>query len=266
MFGISETELVLIVLFGFLLFGPDKLPGMGRTLGRALKQFRAAQEDFNEVVQSEVIKPMNEVMDATTAAEAKKQEAARKKALADDDDLDTDVAKSVPKRESFAERKRRLEAEKKAREEAAAAAASHEASEGEEAAGEGAPAAAAASHEAQAPADAPTPEPAPANAPAATASATPAPASSSEDSTSAEEKPDLSARALYNLHPSRNSAATEDARKNYHPDMEPAPVSTEAPKASPAAPEAPTTASPAPEAPAPANAQPQTPKEESSCR
>ena len=266
MFGISETELVLIVLFGFLLFGPDKLPGMGRTLGRALKQFRAAQEDFNEVVQSEVIKPMNEVMDATTAAEAKKQEAARKKALADDDDLDTDVAKSVPKRESFAERKRRLEAEKKAREEAAAAA-SHEASKGEEAAGEGAHAAEAASHEAQAPAD----------APAAAASATPAPASSSEDSTSAEEKPDLSARALYNLHPSRNSAATEDARKNYHPDMEPAPVSAEAPKASPAAPEAPitaspaapeapTTASPAPEAPAPANAQPQTPKEESSCR
>lgn len=263
MFGISETELVLIVLFGFLLFGPDKLPGMGRTLGRALKQFRAAQEDFNEVVQSEVIKPMNEVMDATTAAEAKKQEAARKKALADDDDLDTDVAKSVPKRESFAERKRRLEAEKKAREEAAAAA-SHEASKGEEAAGEGAPAAEAASHKAQAPANAPTPEPAPANAPAAAASATPAPASSSEDSTSAEEKPDLSARALYNLHPSRNSAATEDARKNYHPDMEPAAVSAEAPAK--AAPEAPTTASPAPEAPAPANAQPQTPKEESSCR
>lgn len=253
MFGISETELVLIVLFGFLLFGPDKLPGMGRTLGRALKQFRAAQEDFNEVVQSEVIKPMNEVMDATTAAEAKKQEVARKKALADDDDLDTDVAKSVPKRESFAERKRRLEAEKKAREEAAAAA-SHEASKGEEAAGEGAPAAAAASHEAEAPA----------NAPAAAASATPVPASSSEDSTSAEEKPDLSARALYNLHPSRNSAATEDARKNYHPDMEPAAISAEAPAK--AAPEAPTSASPAPEAPAPANAQPQTPKEESSCR
>lgn len=255
MFGISETELVLIVLFGFLLFGPDKLPGMGRTLGRALKQFRAAQEDFNEVVQSEVIKPMNEVMDATTAAEAKKQEVARKKALADDDDLDTDVAKSVPKRESFAERKRRLEAEKKAREEAAAAA-SHEASKGEEAAGEGAPAAAAASHEAEAPA----------NVPAAAAPATPAPASSPEDSTSAEEKPDLSARALYNLHPSRNSAATEDARKNYHPDMEPAAVSAEAPEASPAAPEASTSASPAPEAPAPANAQPQTPKEESSCR
>lgn len=242
MFGISETELVLIVLFGFLLFGPDKLPGMGRTLGRALKQFRAAQEDFNEVVQSEVIKPMNEVMDATTAAEAKKQEVARKKALADDDDLDTDVAKSVPKRESFAERKRRLEAEKKAREEAAAAA----------------------SHEAEAPANAPAA--APANAPAAAAPATPAPASSPEDSTSAEEKPDLSARALYNLHPSRNSAATEDARKNYHPDMEPAAVSAEAPEASPAAPEAPTSASPAPKVPAPANAQPQTPKEESSCR
>lgn len=261
MFGISETELVLIVLFGFLLFGPDKLPGMGRTLGRALKQFRAAQEDFNEVVQSEVIKPMNEVMDATTAAEAKKQEAARKKALADDDDLDTDVAKSAPKRESFAERKRRLEAEKKAREEAAAAA-SHEASKGEEAAGEGA-SAAAASHEAAAPAN--TPAAAPATAAATPATPAPAaPAPSSKDSASAEEKPDLSARALYNLHPSRNSAATEDARKNYHPDMEPAAASAEAPEASSGVP------ANAPEASAssadPSNSQPQTPKEESSCR
>ena len=261
MFGISETELVLIVLFGFLLFGPDKLPGMGRTLGRALKQFRAAQEDFNEVVQSEVIKPMNEVMDATTAAEAKRQEAARKKALADDDELDTDVAKSAPKRESFAERKRRLEAEKKAREEAAAAA-SHEASKGEEAAGEGA-SAAAASHEAAAPAN--TPAAAPATAAATPATPAPAaPAPSSKDSASAEEKPDLSARALYNLHPSRNSAATEDARKNYHPDMEPAAASAEAPEASSGVP------ANAPEASAssadPSNSQPQTPKEESSCR
>ena len=28
MFGIGDTEFVLIVIFAFLLFGPDKLPGM----------------------------------------------------------------------------------------------------------------------------------------------------------------------------------------------------------------------------------------------
>ena len=36
MFGIGEGELAIIVVFGFLLFGPDKLPQMGRTIGRAI--------------------------------------------------------------------------------------------------------------------------------------------------------------------------------------------------------------------------------------
>ena len=37
MFGIGEAELVIIVTFAFLLFGPDKLPGMGRTIGRIIQ-------------------------------------------------------------------------------------------------------------------------------------------------------------------------------------------------------------------------------------
>jgi TatA/E family protein of Tat protein translocase len=41
-FGIGSNELFLILLFGFLLFGPDKLPGVGRTVGRAIRQFREA--------------------------------------------------------------------------------------------------------------------------------------------------------------------------------------------------------------------------------
>ena len=59
MFGIGETEFVIILLFAFMLFGPDKLPGMGRTIGRALKQFRTAQEDLTKVVQTEMIDPMS---------------------------------------------------------------------------------------------------------------------------------------------------------------------------------------------------------------
>ena len=34
MFGIGGFELFLILLFGFLIFGPDKLPAMAKTLGR----------------------------------------------------------------------------------------------------------------------------------------------------------------------------------------------------------------------------------------
>lgn len=121
MFGISETELALIALFGFLLFGPDKLPGMGRTIGRVLKQFRQAQEDFNEVVQTEVINPMNDAVNGTANDNAAQKKAqGLHDALSDDADIadDADEASSEPvvRKESFAERRARLEKEKQERE------------------------------------------------------------------------------------------------------------------------------------------------------
>lgn len=121
MFGISETELALIALFGFLLFGPDKLPGMGRTIGRVLKQFRQAQEDFNEVVQTEVINPMNDAVNGTgNDGTAQKKAQGLHDALSDDADIadDADEATSEPaaRKESFAERRARLEKEKQERE------------------------------------------------------------------------------------------------------------------------------------------------------
>ncbi|MEF2672829.1 twin-arginine translocase TatA/TatE family subunit, partial [Adlercreutzia sp.] len=42
MFGIGGFELFLILLFGFLIFGPDKLPAMAKTLGKAIAKFRNA--------------------------------------------------------------------------------------------------------------------------------------------------------------------------------------------------------------------------------
>lgn len=121
MFGISETELALIALFGFLLFGPDKLPGMGRTIGRMLKQFRQAQEDFNEVVQTEVINPMNDAVNGTGNDDAAQKKAqGLHDALSDDADIadNADEASSEPvvRKESFAERRARLEKEKQERE------------------------------------------------------------------------------------------------------------------------------------------------------
>ena len=122
MFGIGETELVLIVLFAFLVFGPDKLPGMGRTLGRALRQFKSAQEGFTEVVQTNIVDP------AAEALSDNPKKPNRKRAEELDEDADIDVAEGEeaarPRHtETFAERKKRLAAEKAAREEAERAAA-----------------------------------------------------------------------------------------------------------------------------------------------
>lgn len=54
MFGIGGTELVLIVLFALVIFGPDKLPGIARSLGRTLGTFKRAQEDMERLIRAEM--------------------------------------------------------------------------------------------------------------------------------------------------------------------------------------------------------------------
>lgn len=105
MFGIGETELVIIVTFAFLLFGPDKLPGMGRTIGRVLRQFRDAQEGFTKVVQSEVLDPLNEAMGDAGAQNGTKRTAALEE---DADRKSKSTGKRAPTKgggKTFAERK-----------------------------------------------------------------------------------------------------------------------------------------------------------------
>ena len=149
MFGIGEGELAIIVVFGFLLFGPDKLPQMGRTIGRAIRQFRETQEKMTAVVQSEIIDPVSEAASAPVKPKTA--------AVDDDSDADEDAVETAApaKKETFAERRARLAAEK---------AASEGATEGEGAADEAEPAKAepAAATVDPEPAAEPEPEPEPA--------------------------------------------------------------------------------------------------------
>lgn len=125
-FGIGEGELAIIVVFGFLLFGPDKLPQMGRTIGRAIRQFRETQEKMTAVVQSEIIDPVSEA----ASAPVKPKKAA---ATDDDSDADEDAAETAApaKKETFAERRARLAADKAASEAAAEGEGAAEESEAE---------------------------------------------------------------------------------------------------------------------------------------
>lgn len=156
MFGIGEGELAIIVVFGFLLFGPDKLPQMGRTIGRAIRQFRETQEKMTAVVQSEIIDPVSEA----ASAPVKPKKAA---ATDDDSDADEDAAETAApaKKETFAERRARLAAEKAASEAAAEGEGAAEESEAEGAEPAAATAATAAAVEPESAAE-PEPEPEPA--------------------------------------------------------------------------------------------------------
>lgn len=130
MFGIGETELVIIVVFAFLLFGPDKLPGMGRTIGRVLRQFREASDGFTEVVQTNIMDPAAEELEKSPKQRKREEaeQAAQEGGIADETQ---EASEPAPKRETFAERKARLQAEREAAKKASDAAAGSTAADGD---------------------------------------------------------------------------------------------------------------------------------------
>ena len=55
MFGsIGGTELLLIMVVALLVFGPRKLPQLGRRIGKAMGEFRRASHDFRSSLESEI--------------------------------------------------------------------------------------------------------------------------------------------------------------------------------------------------------------------
>lgn len=46
MFNIGPSELLVVLLVALLVVGPKKLPEVGKTIGRSLREFRKAQDDL----------------------------------------------------------------------------------------------------------------------------------------------------------------------------------------------------------------------------
>ena len=169
MFGIGGFELFLILLFGFLIFGPDKLPAMAKTIGKAIAKFRNAQEEMSGVLKGEMVfdkdaeDPFKNPLDALddVAAKASKGATAAKKAASTATKKAGQAAKksgsttaaaagaaaaaavkveqggdAPAKPESFAERKARYDKERQAKKEAEAEKAKKEAEEERKAAAE----------------------------------------------------------------------------------------------------------------------------------
>ena len=149
MFGIGGFELFIILIFGFLIFGPDKLPEIAKTVGKGIARFREAQQEMNDTLGGEkIFDPNNpdepfkdpvEVLDriaqkqedkkagkapsaAAAAATASSTRSAAEKAAPAGKDATSSKA-GAAKQESFTERKARYERERAARKAAEAEAA-----------------------------------------------------------------------------------------------------------------------------------------------
>lgn len=53
-FGIGLPEMAVIAAIGLLVFGPKRLPELGKTLGRTLKGFQSASSEFEKEFRSAI--------------------------------------------------------------------------------------------------------------------------------------------------------------------------------------------------------------------
>lgn len=54
MFGLGVPELILIFVVALIVFGPKRLPEIGRTIGKTLAEFKKATDELKHTVEREV--------------------------------------------------------------------------------------------------------------------------------------------------------------------------------------------------------------------
>lgn len=87
MFGsLGMPELIVIFVIALIIFGPRKLPELGRSLGRSLNEFKRASNELKNTLEEEV--RIDEQREARQRTEAKATEDATQATRAFDDPAD----------------------------------------------------------------------------------------------------------------------------------------------------------------------------------
>ena len=83
MFNLGMPELVVIFIVALLVFGPKRLPELGKTLGRAINEFKRSSQEFKDHLETEVgtseikdelLKQQKELRDSLKTAEKPAEE------------------------------------------------------------------------------------------------------------------------------------------------------------------------------------------------
>ncbi len=72
-FGVGLPEMAVIMVVALLIFGPKKLPEIGRSMGKAIRGFQEASKDFQEEFQKEATQ-LEEAIKTTAEIEPKQIE------------------------------------------------------------------------------------------------------------------------------------------------------------------------------------------------
>ena len=61
MFGISGIEFAIIIVFAFLIFGPDKLPKVIKDVSHIWEQLKGLRQQADQVIKAEVVEPLKDI-------------------------------------------------------------------------------------------------------------------------------------------------------------------------------------------------------------
>jgi sec-independent protein translocase protein TatA len=75
MFGLGTSEILIILIIAFLLFGPKQLPEVGRQVGKAIKGFKDTADDLRKSVEPELNLIQQEVKTVEQDLQASMKEA-----------------------------------------------------------------------------------------------------------------------------------------------------------------------------------------------
>jgi len=95
-FGIGLPEMAVIAAIGLLVFGPKRLPELGKTLGKTLKGFQSASSQFEQEFRKAVDTVSNDTVPATAvSAEAVSAPAASPSAISSSAVSSSDISAAV---------------------------------------------------------------------------------------------------------------------------------------------------------------------------